>query len=252
MTEAAAGVAPSDGAVARRAAAERIVACCHLLAREGLVTGFGHVSERVGDDSFLISGKVPLETISPGEVALVSGGEPEAAMAAIVPFEMVLHAAIYRARPDVGAIARTHGEYGSVMSLLGRAVRPVHAFGATLGPEAPVYDRCELIEDEAQGARLAATLGGASAVLMRGNGQVVCGADLVEACVLAYHLEESARLAHRAAGLESGSRFRYLTEEEVSTAAANLRSRPQLARAFRGLCDRHGVSWPESPAATGP
>jgi ribulose-5-phosphate 4-epimerase/fuculose-1-phosphate aldolase len=240
---AAVGLGPPPGEAERRFAAERIVACCHLLASEGLVAGFGHLSERAGKDSFFISGKVPLGTISVEEVALVNGAEPEESRAHIVPFEMVLHAAIYRARPDVGAIARTHGEFGSVLSLLGDPVRPVHAFGATLGPQVPVYDTCELIEDDAEGARLVAALDDATAVLMRGNGQVVCGADLAEACVLACHLEESARLQHRARSADSAGRLRYLTAEETSAAAANLRSRPQILRAFRALCDRHGVSF---------
>lgn len=245
MTEAGlAGLKGPAAGRARRAAAERIAACCHLLAREGLVSGFGHVSERVGLDAFLISGKVPLHAISPGEVVLVEGMQPEQQGAELAPVETVLHAAVYRTRPDVGAIARTHGEYGSVLSILGEPLRPVHGFGATLGPEVPVYDTCELVEDERQGARLAATLGGASAVLLRGNGQLVCGADLVEACVLACHLEESARLAQRARSARGSSRFRSLTGEEAAAAAANLGSRPQLARAFSALCQRHGVAWP--------
>lgn len=224
--------------------AEQIVTCCRVLAGEGLAAGFGHVSRRVGGDSFMISGKVPLGTVSVDEVVVVTERGPEDGLAHLLPVEAAIHVAVYRTRPDVNAIARTHGDFCSVLSILGEPVRAVHAFGATLGPEVPVYDACELIESEEKAGRLAAVLGSASAVTLRGNGAVVCGADLVEACVLAYYLEESARLQHQARCVEPAGRLRYLTPEESAAAAANLRSRPQLERAFKALCDRHRVrSW---------
>lgn|GEM_PF-461447 len=231
--------------------AAQIVAACRLLVGEGLAGGFGHVSVRLGEHAFAISGKVPLGTISPDEVVSVLPGGPEQSKAHLLPVEAAIHRAVYSARPDVGAIVRTHGEYCSVLSILGEPVRPVHAFGATVGAEVPVDDVCELVEDDEQAGRVAATLGRASAVLLRGNGQVVCGADLVEACVLAVHLEESARLQHKARSLDLAGKLRHLDAGEIAAAAGNLRSRPQLERAFKALCDRHSVAWPaQGPAGS--
>jgi HCOMODA/2-hydroxy-3-carboxy-muconic semialdehyde decarboxylase len=222
--------------------AEQIVTCCRVLAGEGLAAGFGHVSRRVAGDSFIISGKVPLGTVTVDEVVAVTERGPEDGLAHLLPVEAAIHLAVYRARPDVNAIARTHGDFCSVLSILGEPVRAVHAFGATLGPEVPVYDVCELIESEEQAGRVADILGNARAVILRGNGAVVCGADLVEACVLAYYLEESARLQCQARCVQPAGRLRYLTSEETAAAADNLRSRPQLERAFTALCNRHHMS----------
>jgi HCOMODA/2-hydroxy-3-carboxy-muconic semialdehyde decarboxylase len=232
-------------AVDKHRHAEQIVTCCRVLAGEGLAAGFGHVSRRVAGDSFIISGKVPLGTVTTDEVVAVTERGPEDGLAHLLPVEAAIHLAVYRARPDVNAIARTHGDFCSVLSILGEPVRAVHAFGAALGSEVPVYDACELIESREQARRLADVLGSASAVILRGNGAVVCGADLVEACVLAYYLEESARLQCQARCVQPAGRLRYLTSEESAAAAANLRSRPQLERAFKALCNRHHVSsWP--------
>ena len=226
----------------RHRIAEQIVLCCRLLVGEGLAGGFGHVSRRLDDDSYLISGRVPLGTVSTEDVVLVRAGRPEHERAHVVPVEAAIHSAIYDARADVHAIARTHGEFCSVLSLLGEPVRAVHAFGATLGAEVPVHDVCELIESADQAQRLVVQLASSPALILRGNGAVVCGADLVEACVLAGYLEESARLQHGARCIDSSSQLRYLSTEELAAAAANLGSRPQLERAWKALCGRHSVS----------
>lgn len=247
MTQPAGQAQPAPVGTTHDLPAEQIVAICRLLVGEGLARGFGHVSVRLDETSFAISGKVPLSTITDAGVVVVGPDGPEGTRAHLVPVEVAVHRAVYAARPDVGAIARTHGEFCSALSILGEPVRAVHAFGATLGREVPVYDTCELIEDSEQAARVVAVLGDASAVAMRGNGQVVCGADLIEACVLASHLEESARFQCRARSVDSSGALRYLSEDEVHRASANLRSRPQLLRAFKALCDRYGVRWPVAP-----
>ena len=227
----------------RRLIGEQIVACCRVLVGEGLVGGFGHVSRRLDTDSFSISGRVPLGTLSPEEVVTVRAARAaDSETAHLVPVEGAIHSAIYDARPDVHAIVRTHGDFCSVLSLLGEPVRAVHGFGATLGERVPVHDVCELIETADQAQHVAADLADAQAVSLRGNGAVVCGGDLLEACVLAVYLEESARLQYRARCVDSASTLRYLTAQEVAAASANLGSRPQLERAWKALCDRHHVT----------
>jgi HCOMODA/2-hydroxy-3-carboxy-muconic semialdehyde decarboxylase len=69
------------------------------------------------------------------------------------------------------------------------------------------------VRDQPSAEALAATLGGARAIVMRGNGAIAVGSSLEEALVMAWYLEDAARvelavLATQLDGLE-------LTETEA-------------------------------------
>src|SRR5260370_2307650 len=115
-------------------------------------------------------------------------GTPEA------PLEIHIHSCLYCARPDVGAIARTHSFAASVFAAMGRAVGVVHDFGAILLGDIPVFPRSELIETKELGDELAALIGSRSGALLRGNGAAIVGSDTRQACLRPIFLEESAAL----------------------------------------------------------
>jgi len=70
--------------------------------------------------------------------------------------------------------------------------KPVYAQGVLLG-DIPLMDSPLSINTKAMGETLAATLGGAAAVLLKAHGAVVVGADIIECFALATYLEENAR-----------------------------------------------------------
>jgi HCOMODA/2-hydroxy-3-carboxy-muconic semialdehyde decarboxylase len=69
-----------------------------------------------------------------------------------------------------------------------------HGTGAYFAPCAPLWDDPQLIRTDEQAAGVAAKLGGARAVVMRGNGAVTAGATLEEAVVFTWYLEDAARV----------------------------------------------------------
>ena len=111
-----------------------------VLSRLGLVTAYGHVSARAGD-SMLITPAADLAGVTAAavlEVPLsVASGPPGAGdtpgagdapgsagpLPAGVPAEAWIHLALYRARPDVAAIARAqpapgHAAKGAILVLV--------------------------------------------------------------------------------------------------------------------------------------
>src|SRR5438105_11875484 len=72
--------------------------------------------------------------------------------------EFWIHARIYAARPDVGAVAHVHSPGCVVLSQLGQTVRPLHNSAAVLG-EVPVYETIGLIRSRQLGNEVAQVLG---------------------------------------------------------------------------------------------
>ena len=164
-----------------------------VLAAAGLVTAFGHVSLRVGDDRLLMTPPVPLGTLGPdtqyAEVMLDATDLPDG-----TPREAWIHLEIARARPGVRAICRAQPPTATALASAGVPILPLHGQGAFLGPEVPVFDDATLVRDRARGRALAERLGQAPALIMRGNGAVTVGESVGQAVALMWVLEASARM----------------------------------------------------------
>ncbi len=186
-----------------------LLAAARALAAAGLVTAFGHVATRAGEGRLRITPPRPLGTLGPGdvpqEVALGADELPSG-----VPREAWIHEAVLRRRPDVGALCRAQPAAATAAAAAGLAIRPLHGQGAFLGRVVPVLDDARLVRTRAQGEALAAALGDAPALLLRGNGAVTVGATAGEAVARMWVLEASAEL-----NLRAGAGARGLGEEEL-------------------------------------
>jgi len=141
------------------------------------------------------------------------------------PMEFHLHTAIYRARPDISAVAHTHPLWSTIFTSAGQAVEPVTMQAAVMGP-VQSFAKTASINQPALAEELAQALGPHRVVTLRSHGAVTVGADIVEAFVLAIYLEETARRQYLARAI--GKPY-VLNESEVETIGANLR-RPHLLR----------------------
>ncbi|MFT3865171.1 MAG: class II aldolase/adducin family protein [Solirubrobacterales bacterium] len=198
---------------------EAVAATARLLARAGLVEAFGHVSARAGD-GFLLTATTPLGAAAGAEVHAVdaAGAAPDGATA--VPLEAPLHASVYAARADIGAICRTHSPAAVVWGTRATSPPLLHGLGAIAG----AVNRCprsDLVADTAAGEEVAAALGDASCLILRANGSLATGTDLAQAAVRAWYLEERCRVALEAgekgqemSGEELGDRLRWTATEE--------------------------------------
>jgi HCOMODA/2-hydroxy-3-carboxy-muconic semialdehyde decarboxylase len=175
------------------------------LARAGLVHAYGHFSVRVDAQSFIVTPPKPLGlvgTADPPVTVPLDGPLPRDALP-----EVLADQCIYRCRADVQAIARFQSPAITTLSTLGRTPRARHGFGAYFAPAPPLHGNPRLVRDLPSAEALAATLGSARAIVMRGNGAIAVGSSLEEALVMAWYLEDAARvelavLATDVAGLE--------------------------------------------------
>ncbi|MCH2557592.1 MAG: class II aldolase/adducin family protein [Alcanivorax sp.] len=162
------------------------------LGRHGLAHAYGHCSLRLDDNHFLVCAPRPLATIGPGEdgrVVSLQGPLPEGVLG-----EVRIHREIYRRRPEVGGVVRSMPPRAMSLSVMGRTPRVLHGMGSYFVDGIPLWDDPQLIRDDRDAERIADQLGQAAAIVMRGNGTVVAGADLADAVVLTWYLEDAARL----------------------------------------------------------
>ena len=171
------------------------------LGRAGLAHAYGHCSQRLSADYFLVCAPQPMGLIRPGEsgtVVPVKGELPEGVLG-----EVRIHQQIYQRRPEVGGITRSMPPYAMTLSAAGITPAPRHGMGTYFSPQVPLWDDVQLVRTEAQAQGVAQTMGQAAAILMRGNGAVVAAPSLEQAVVLTWYLEDAARieLQLRMAGL---------------------------------------------------
>ena len=173
----------------------------------------GHVSVRVPgqpEHFFMKAHSIGLGEITPENILTIDMDGNVVAGTARRHSEVFIHTAVYRARPDVGAVIHIHPTHCIAFSTTGRAMRPISQGGAVFaGERLPVFaDTIRLIRTPEQGRAVAAALGRHRAVLMRGHGVAIAGVMLPEAVMLAIMLEEAARVqAHGRRGRRKHARL---------------------------------------------
>jgi HCOMODA/2-hydroxy-3-carboxy-muconic semialdehyde decarboxylase len=162
------------------------------LSRSGLVNAYGHFSSRLGSGTFLVCKAGPMGLIKPGEngiVCPVDGPLPDGVLG-----EVRVHQQIYKRRADVGAICRVIPPNVITMSVLGRAPKARHGFGAFFYPAPAYWNDPVLMRSDSIAAAVADTLGDSSGIILRGNGAVLAGGNAMRAVALAWFLEDMCRV----------------------------------------------------------
>jgi HCOMODA/2-hydroxy-3-carboxy-muconic semialdehyde decarboxylase len=202
---------PDSAAIDSCASASRIRVAARTLAKAGLVQAYGHCSARLGEYQFLVSPPKPLGSIAAQDAPIVVATTGKLPVGALP--EVIAHQHIYRLRAEVGGVVRFQSPHVMALSALGRTPRALHGFGAYFAPCPPLHPDPRLVRDEASAAALAERLGGARAIVMRGNGAITVGATLEEAVALAWYLEDAARV--ELAVLNTGLEPLIFTAEEA-------------------------------------
>jgi HCOMODA/2-hydroxy-3-carboxy-muconic semialdehyde decarboxylase len=212
-----------------RSPLRELVDANHILFRQGVVDGFGHVSVRDAKhrDRFLLARSMAPALVGAADILTFDldgnalGGDPRA------PYlERFIHGEIYRARADVQSVVHSHSPcvvpFGVVS---GAPLRPICHMSGFLHPAAPIFEIRDaagpasdmLIRNRALGAALARSLGAHAVVLMRGHGSTVVGTSLRQAVFRAVYTEVNARLQADALRLGPAT---FLNAEESANAAA--------------------------------
>ena len=185
------------------------------IGRAGLAHAYGHCSLRLNAREFLVSPAKPLGMVSNTDLPVTV--PIEGPLPADVLGEVRIHQQIYQVRGDVCGIVRFQSPKVVSLSTLGRSPHARHGFGSYFAPQPPFWSDPRLVRDDERAAAVARTLGGARAIVLRGNGAVVVGSSLEEACVLAWYLEDAARVELDV--LASGEPGNVLTPSEAADRA---------------------------------
>lgn len=160
------------------------------LSRAGLLHAYGHASIRLDEQTFLVTPSVPLGLIAidePGIIVSTAGPLPDG-----VAGEVLAHQEIYAGRPDVSAICRVQPPKLMSLSTMGRVPARRHGFGSYL--DIAYWQDPQLVRSSVKAHELAACLGDGNVVVMRGNGAIVVADNIERAVVLAWYLEDAARV----------------------------------------------------------
>jgi ribulose-5-phosphate 4-epimerase/fuculose-1-phosphate aldolase len=216
---------------------EDLVYANRILYDQGVVDAFGHVSAREDKDPsrFLLARSVAPALVTKSDILEFDrNGEPIDARGRAVYLERFIHAAIYRARPDVKAIVHSHSPAVIPFGVTGTILRPIYHMSAFLGAGAPVFEIRNgagmtnmLITNNQLGDALARTLGDGTVVLMRGHGSVAVGDSILQVVHRAIYTEVNARLQAEAARLGP---INFLTPEEAAKADAQTDSLASISR----------------------
>ena len=113
--------------------------------------------------------------------------------------ESRLHAAIYRAFPDIGAIMHCHSPWATAWAARHEALEfSTHHARMKLGEHCPVIDTQSYAVKEEHFDRIIAMMrqhARMKAFLLRGHGQVAWGSNMREAAMTAELVEETAQIA---------------------------------------------------------
>ena len=201
---------------------EKLVTACHILDREGITDGYGHVAARVpGANAFFTIANVSPGLATVERLIMQDFDGKYLGGAETPPNEWPIHACVFKARPDVMAIAHTHSVWSTLFSVLPVKLRPLHHYGKFLSADGPpIYQAAGLVRTVERGEALAKTLGDGPVVLMRAHGDTVVGASIEQAVQRTIRLAKLGELSHLA--LLHGEP-KYLSREELETFSADER-----------------------------
>jgi HCOMODA/2-hydroxy-3-carboxy-muconic semialdehyde decarboxylase len=168
-----------------------LVSALRILARENVLDAFGHVSLRdpVEPDRFWLSVAKPPSRVTASDFRAfgVLSGEPLQESREPLFAERYIHATVYAARQDIGAVCHHHAPSVLPFCLSSTPLAAVSQTGAFLGQRVTLWDSADefgatrlVVDTPEQAASLARALGEDSVVLMRGHGATVVGGTLRE------------------------------------------------------------------------
>jgi HCOMODA/2-hydroxy-3-carboxy-muconic semialdehyde decarboxylase len=211
-----------------------------ILAHEGVVDAFGHVSIRHPERAeryFMARSRAPELVTVADLMEFELDGTPVDARGPTPYAERFIHGAIYEQRKDVHSVIHNHSHEIIAYGVTPIKLRPILHVGAAIGDEVPVWDIRRkfgdtnlLVVNMEQGRDLAATLGGNRVALMRGHGCAVAGKTLRDAVFTAVYLQVNAKLQTQAMNLSD--QVQYLSPGELAKTKEMLSQELGLQRAW--------------------
>jgi ribulose-5-phosphate 4-epimerase/fuculose-1-phosphate aldolase len=223
---------------------EEIVTANRILAHEGVVDSFGHVSARHPDNPkhFLLSRARAPERIEADDIMeFTLDGTPVNPGDKAPYLERFIHGGVYEARPDVNSVVHNHSPSVIPFGITTKKLKPLLHMCANIGHDVPTWDSHDkfgdtalLVENVEMGRDLARAFGAGRTILMRGHGATVAAGTVRHAVFISIYLEVNAKLQMQAMAMGD---IKFLTPGEVDKVIA--RTGPYtINRAWENWCRR--------------
>ena len=223
-----------------------------ILANEGVVDAYGHVSMRNPDAPghfYLSCSKSPM-LVEPADILEFDAeGEAVSPGGRALYLERFIHAAIYAARPDVHAVVHAHAEDVLPFGITTTPLLPVIHSGAFIGADVPVWDIADkfgertnlLVTNMAQARDLAGCLAANNVALMRGHGFAAAARSLIDVVRMSIYLPRNARVLMNA--LRLGGEVKPLSRGEIDARLSGYKPQsPETQRAWQYWAARAGCA----------
>ncbi|MBM2810855.1 MAG: mtnB 2, partial [Chloroflexi bacterium] len=171
----------------------RIVEGLAILTGEGIMDGAGHLSARIpGTDTFLINPRFPGILADPDDICTVDLNAKRIGGRGPIPSESIIHAILYRDRPDVQSVVHCHARYSILVSLLDSGLIPFSRTAASFDG-VPVFPESHGINTPALAERFIRSIGDKAVALLQGHGIVATGPTVEGACINGLNLEKASQ-----------------------------------------------------------
>jgi|RhiMethySRZTD1v2_1073278.scaffolds.fasta_scaffold02096_31 HCOMODA/2-hydroxy-3-carboxy-muconic semialdehyde decarboxylase len=202
-----------------------LVAANRVLAREGVLDGWGHVSVRHNLDPgrYLLARALAPELVAPADILEFDlDNNAVNARGRNLYTERFLHGEIYKVRPDVVAVCHCHAPPVIPFGVTDVPLRPMYHRAAFIALGVPVFEIRDaagmtdlLIRNPALGRALAQSIADKPAVLMRGHGATVVAPTLQRLVARSIFLSLNATLQMQATLMARGGAINFLDPEEA-------------------------------------
>jgi L-fuculose-phosphate aldolase len=241
-------MAPTTSPPRERDVREAMLRYAHLLHTQGWVANHdGNLTARLAKSRILATPTATSKADVDDESLIVVNERGERLHGSRSPFgELVLHLAIYEARPDINAVIHTHSPYATAMASAGKAIGcPFIAEAVvSLGPDIPLLPFVAPKTPDFVGA-LKPYLPAYDAVMLGNHGVLAWGESLEQAYLRAELVEHLAKIATLA---QAWGGPKPLPVECIG-ALLDARKKAGLGPASRGLAEIAPPHTAPSPAA---
>jgi ribulose-5-phosphate 4-epimerase/fuculose-1-phosphate aldolase len=170
----------------------RLTEGLQVITGEGVLSGSGHLSARIpGTETFLINPRFAGVLADPKDICTVNFDGKRIAGKGPIPSESPIHAAVYKARPDVNSVIHCHARYSILVGLLDGGLVPFNREARIFADGVPIFPISRGINDFSLAQRMVENLGPHYATFLRGHGVVVVGPGIEGACISAIQLERA-------------------------------------------------------------
>ena len=182
-----------------------LVIANHILADQGVLDGFGHVSVRSLKNPshyYIARRQAPALVTREDIIEFDENSQPVDPKGPTSYSERYIHGEIYRLRPDVQAVIHSHSPAVIPFGVTNVPLRPIMHMAGFLPQITPIFeirkvagdDNGILVTNAKLGAALAAALGNSSVVLMRGHGIAVVAASVRDVVFRGVYTQEDAQI----------------------------------------------------------